>query len=58
MADQLVAARPGPGLQADAGERELEVVGGTGRAQLSEGNVVHAKVLGAGQSVRVRITSR
>jgi hypothetical protein len=27
------------------GEGQLEIVGGTGRAQLREGQVVHAKVL-------------
>jgi hypothetical protein len=43
--NKLVDLWSGGGLNADAGEGQLEIVGGTGWAQLREGQIVHTKVL-------------
>ena len=45
LPDKLVSLWSSGGLNADTGECQLEEVGGTGGAQLREGQVVHTKVL-------------
>ncbi len=45
LPNKLVDLWSGGGLNADAGEGQLQIVRGTGWAQLREGQVVHTKVL-------------
>ncbi len=51
MPDKLLGLWSGGGVDADAGESQLEKVRRTGGAQLAEGQVVHTEVLAEYSSV-------